>query len=139
MGLKSIDDEKQVKPSPSKKIKNDPSPSTKIKEPKKVPTAIPSKTITSPKLPAKNGKKSPKADKSIKEKSDEIKQPVIKKRFTEDEVKKEIPKCSPKKVEEVSKAIAQRPQSEPTPADCQLWVDKYKPTSTKGIIGQQTD
>ena len=106
----------------------------KIKEPKKVPTAIPSKTITSPKLPAKNGKKSPKADKSIKEKSDEIKQPVIKKRFTEDEVKKEIPKCSPKKVEEVSKAIAQRPQSEPTPADCQLWVDKYKPTSTKGIV-----
>ena len=29
--LKSIDDEKHVKPSPSKKIKNDPSPSTKIK------------------------------------------------------------------------------------------------------------
>ena len=97
-----------------------------------MPTAIPSKTITSPKLPAKNGKKSPKADKSKTEKVDEIKQQVIKKKFTEDEVKKEIPQHSPKKVEEVSKAIAQRPLSEPTPADCQLWVDKYKPTSTKG-------
>jgi hypothetical protein len=45
-----------------------------------------------------------------------------------------------KKVEDdVSKAILERPQSEPIPLDSQLWVDKYKPTTTRGIIGQQTD
>ena len=63
--LKSIDDDKKVAPSPSKKIKKDVTPEkTKIKDAKKVHTASPSKTISSPKLPSKNGRISPKTEKT---------------------------------------------------------------------------
>ena len=141
--LKSIDE--KVQPSPGKKIKKDPSPEkTKIKEVKKIPTPSPSKTVSSPKLATKNGKTSPKTAKSKSSpKSDETKREaniVLTKQSTNGDIKKEVNLAIARKVEDdVSKAIPERPQSEPISADSQLWVDKYKPTTTKGIIGQQTD
>ena len=139
--LKSIDE--KVQPSPSKKIKKDASPEkTKIKEVKKIPSPSPSKTISSPKLATKNGKTSPKTAKSSP-KSDETKREaniVLTKQSTNGDIKKEVNLAIARKVEDdVSKAIPERPQSEPIALDSQLWVDKYKPTTTKGIIGQQTD
>ena len=117
-------------------MKNGTSP-TKLKEPaKKSPVASPSKILSSP--PAKNGKKSPKVEKSSPKK-EEIKVETKKVTPPKHSIKDEIKKTSIKTEENISKAIAERPQSAPVSADSQLWVDKYKPTNTKGIIGQQTD
>ena len=131
--LKSIDE--KVQPSPGKKIKKDPSPEkTKIKEAKKIPSPSPSKTISSPKLATKNSKTSQKTAKSSP-KTDEAKREaniVLTKQSTNGDIKKEVNVAIAKKVEdEVSKAILERPQSEPIPLDSQLWVDKYKPTTTQ--------
>lgn len=97
--LKSIDDEKKVKPSPNKKAKKE-SP-TKLKKPSE--KSPPPKSISSPKMAKK---KTP----------EKLKSP-------------EKPKME---------AIKSLPQTE-TPSESLLWVDRYKPTTLKGVIGQQGD
>ena len=44
-----------------------------------------------------------------------------------------------KEIESPSKAVLSKRTVEDTPLESQLWVDKYKPTTLKGIIGQQGD
>ena len=135
--LKSIDErEKMVKPSPSKKIKKEQFSPTKIKEEKlDQVTPSPAMSISPPQKEnverkvensgqRRKTKVSPDA-KKIKEEKPERAQVIKPKR--EDALPDASKAISPRKVLQVS------------PTESQLWVDKYKPTSLKAIIGQQGD
>ena len=135
-----MDEDKAVKPSPMKKAKTEPKSPTKIKESKRV-SSSPPPSVSAPKGSSKNGKNGhkspPKTEAKPKVKSEPKSSPVK---------SKDEPKISPKKApksplkQELSKAVTPMiVKNEETPAESLLWVDKYKPTTLKQIIGQQTD
>ena len=159
--LKSMDDEKKVKPSPSKKAKREPSPQTKLRNDTKF-SPSPAKSVRSPKdkenghkkengSKNENGIKKENGIQKEKKVKEEVKSP---KKVKKEEEARDIskPKENAKTVKEAakspvkikqemespSKAVSPKKSVE-TPLESQLWVDKYKPTTLKGIIGQQGD
>lgn len=141
--LKSIDEEDlddKAKPSPRKKAKKDDFSPTKIKEEpksKKASTSPQKSTISSPLVSKKNGSKAATI-------SDQPKQ-ALKKETNGTSLKAETKRiASPVKHKtepyiEPTKAVTVQAKAVETPSDCQLWVDRYKPTTLKAIIGQQGD
>ena len=145
--LKNIDEDdlvanEKVKPSSMKKAKKEKveSAPTKIKK-EDVPSQSPKKVISSP-TPKTNG--ASKANGSSKARNVTPDKPKTKQMKVEKKDTKDSPKkakiASPKKEPEVvSKAIAPMTSAPEVPVSSQLWVDKYKPTNLKSVIGQQGD
>ena len=128
--LKSIDEGKKIKPSPSKKVKKEQFSPTKIKQERDQVTPSPAMSISPPQKEnvekkVDNGRKKTKVSpaKKIKE---EIKTEIKVMKKSEDAIPSPSKAISPRKALEIS-------------TESQLWVDKYKPTSLKSIIGQQGD
>ena len=135
----------RAQPSPRKKAR--------YESPKKTPE----KVVKAGKEKPRRKSDSPKADKVLKESKKEA---IVEERKKVDSPKKRtftqisktsvecvkrrnsIPKSPPKKIiaSSTSKHVtAARPVETSNDVPSQLWVDKYKPSNLKGIIGQQGD
>ena len=142
--LKSMDEDELksgsvAKPSPCKKAKTENMSPTKIKK-EKEPSPSPKKVISSPMNKKKEIPKKAKVPEKTKDvcksKPNQLADST-KEKHSFPKLKKESPK---KEQEETSKAVvASKAAIQEVSVQSQLWVDKYKPTSLKTVIGQQGD
>ena len=132
--LKSIDDEKKIKPSPSKKAKKEQFSPTKIRQDKDQVTPSPA-ISTSPPQKENVERKVENGQTNKNGRKTNVSPP--KKVKVEPDLQVLPKKPKDEKPTNPSKAISPTKTILDVPMDSQLWVDKYKPTNLKAIIGQQ--